>query len=96
MRILKVIRLDKGAYVGYQRIDALAMKDPKHGYTWIPIQMKVDGLGKVRGYVAKEYIEVQSCMEAYQIVVAETPIGLRITEIHQTEVKPSSLPSASL
>ena len=91
-----IIRLNKGAYVGYERLDALAMKDPKHGYTWIPIQIKIEGLGMVRGYVAKEFIDVQSFTEAYSIVVAETPLGLRITEVHQMKVKPSSLPSASL
>ena len=91
-----IVRLHEGAYVGYERTDALAMKDPKHGYTWIPIQMKVGGLGVVRGYVAQEYIEVESSIEAYQIVVAETPLGLRITEIHQEAITPSFLPSASL
>ena len=91
-----IVRLHEGAYVGHKCINALAMQDPKNGYTWVPIQIKLVGLGMVSGYVAMEYIELHSAEQAYQIMVAETALGLRITEIHQKEVTLSSLPSASL
>ncbi|NQX92615.1 MAG: hypothetical protein HRT74_10915 [Flavobacteriales bacterium] len=90
-----IARLDQGIYSGYERDDGLITTDQENGITWVPVKVHLDGMGWVKGYVAQQYVDIESNQLFYEVTVSETNQGLRISQVNLVP-RLSSSPLTSL